>query len=165
MGPRDTDLPGGQRRRLGPGVPGFPSSCASSRLDAQATAPTPGLALPPPPGPMAAHAPFQSPAPLAGAPRPPNPGSSVPGVATLLPPRPLGTAAPKRGHWTCGARRIETTTPESQCVSARARCGAVGGATSGTGKRRGVSGKKSRRRACAGLGLAVRGKEAERAQL
>lgn len=69
-----------------------------------------------------------------------DPASSVPGVATLLPPRPLGTAAPERGHWTCGARRIETTTPESQCESARARCGAVGGATSGPGKRRGVSG-------------------------
>lgn len=79
-----------------------------------------------------------------------DPGSSVSGVATLLLPRPLGTTAPKRGHWTCGACRIETTTPESQCASARARCGAVGGATSGSGKRRGVSGKSWRRAQGAG---------------
>lgn len=35
-------------------------------------APWPGLARPSPPGPMAAHAPFLSPAPLVGTPRPPT---------------------------------------------------------------------------------------------
>lgn len=133
----DTDSPGGRRPRLGPGVPGYPSSCASSRQDAWTTGPSLGPALSPPRSPIAAHAPFRSPAPPRRRPATANPASSVSGEAALLPPRSSRAAAPERGHWTCRARRTETTTPGRQYASAHARCGALEG-TSGTGKRRSV---------------------------
>ena len=87
---------------------------------------SPGLALPPPLGPIAAHAHFLSPAPLVGAPRPLTPRPRPRG----WPPHfrlGLGAAAPERSHWTCWARRAETTTPGRQCAGTRAHCRAVGG--------------------------------------
>lgn len=132
VSPWGADSPGGRRRRLDPGVPRVPSSCASSRLDVGTTS---HLSWPCPassPGAycraraLAEHrAPRWRPATA-------DPVPSSPGVPVLLPPRPLGAAAPECNRQTCRARRIETTTPGRHCAGARARrrtaCGEVDGA-------------------------------------
>lgn len=91
-GPWDTDSPGGRWRRLDPGVPGVPSSCASSRLATRTTGP---LAWPCPassPGAYgSAHALPESHAPC----RCPETADPTPSAPRWLPHFRLGPRAPR----------------------------------------------------------------------
>lgn len=121
-GPWDTDSPGGRWRRLGPGVPGVPSSCASSRLATRTTGP---LAWPCPassPGAYgSAHALPESHAPC----RRLETADPTPSAPRWLPHFRLGPRAPRhRSSATglAGPHNTETTIPGRQCANEQARC-------------------------------------------
>ena len=99
--------------------------------------PWPGLALPPPPGPMAAHAPFLSPTPLVGAPRPPTPRPRPPGGCP--------TSASALGRRGTGAQPLDLPGPQHRNYNSRQAvrecAGAfpvMGGVAGCAGKRRSV---------------------------
>lgn len=174
-----TDSPGGRRRRLGPGVPGVPSSCASSRLDARTTRP---LAWPCPassPGAYRRARALLEPRVPCWRLAPSDPAPSPPGVAAPLPLRPLGASAPELGHWTAGPAALKLQLPAGSarmrmrvagrravpqvareiggaCARVRGGAGfahARGGASQCAGKRRSARGGQGWRRPRATYGL------------